>query len=176
MIFSPTAVEGAWIVDPEPVDDERGFFARTFCGREFAIRHLAIVWVQSSISFNRRRGTVRGMHYQAPPHQETKLVRCTAGAIYDVVVDLREDSPTYGQHQAIELSAENRRQLYVPTGCAHGFQTLTDGAEITYLISAFHEPSAARGVRFDDPRLAIPWPLEPTVVSDRDRFWALLPR
>jgi dTDP-4-dehydrorhamnose 3,5-epimerase len=175
MIFSPTAVPGVWVLDPEPVEDERGFFARTFCAREFAARELETSWAQASVSFNRRRGTLRGMHWQAAPHEETKVVRCTAGALFDVVVDLREGSSAYARHVAFELTAENRRQVYVPPGCAHGFLTLADGSEVSYLISAFHEPSAARGVRFDDPRLGISWPLNPSVISARDRAWPLLP-
>ncbi len=175
MIFSNTAIPGVWVLDPEPVEDERGFFARTFCAREFAARELSTAWAQASVSVNRRRGTLRGLHYQAAPHEETKLVRCTAGAVFDVVVDLRPGSPAYALHVAVELTADNRRQMYVPPGCAHGFQTLADSTELSYLISAFHEPSAARGARFDDPRLGISWPLEPTVISARDRAWPLLP-
>ena len=133
-----------------------------------------MAWVQASVSFNRRRGTLRGLHYQAAPHEESKLVRCTAGAIHDVVVDLRDDSPTLRSHVSVELSADNRRQIYVPPGCAHGFQALEDSTEVSYLISAFYEASASRGVRFDDPRLAVAWPLEPSVVSERDRAWPLL--
>jgi dTDP-4-dehydrorhamnose 3,5-epimerase len=174
VIFTASELPGVWVIDPEPIEDERGFFARTFCARDFAERGLATAWVQASVSFNRRRGTLRGMHYQAAPHEESKLVRCTAGAIHDVVVDLRPGSPAHLRHLAIELNADNRRQVFIPPGCAHGFQALADGSEVSYLISAFHEPSAARGARFDDPRLALDWPLEPTVVSERDRNWPWL--
>lgn len=171
MIFSPTDLAGVWLIDPEPVEDERGFFLRTFDAGEFARRGLAMAWVQASVSFNRRRGTLRGLHYQAAPHEESKLVRCTAGAIHDVVVDLRPESPTRLRHVSVELSADNRRQIFVPPGCAHGFQSLADSTEVSYLISAFHEPAAASGARFDDPALGLAWPLEPTVVSQRDRGW-----
>jgi len=171
MIFSPTDLAGVWVIDPEPIEDERGFFLRTFDAGEFAQRGLAMAWVQASVSFNRRRGTLRGLHYQAAPHEESKLVRCTAGAIHDVVVDLRPESPTRLRHVSIELSADNRRQVLVPPGCAHGFQSLADGTEVSYLISAFHHPAAASGARFDDPALGLAWPLEPTVVSQRDRGW-----
>jgi len=174
MIFSPTRLAGVWLIDPEPVEDDRGFFARMFDAGEFGERGLTMAWVQASVSFNRRRGTLRGLHYQAAPHEESKLVRCTAGAIHDVVVDLRDDSPTLRSHVSVELSADNRRQIYVPPGCAHGFQALEDSTEVSYLISAFYEASASRGVRFDDPRLAVAWPLEPSVVSERDRAWPLL--
>jgi dTDP-4-dehydrorhamnose 3,5-epimerase len=171
MIFSPTHLAGVWVIDPEPIEDERGFFLRTFDAGEFALRGLAMAWVQASVSFNRHRGTLRGLHYQAAPHEEAKLVRCTAGAIHDVVVDLRPDSPTRWRHVSVELSADNRRQIFVPPGCAHGFQSLEDATEVSYLISAFHEPVAARGARFDDPALGLSWPLEPTVISERDRGW-----
>lgn len=171
MIFSPTDLAGVWLIDPEPVEDERGFFLRTFDAGEFARRGLAMAWVQASVSFNRRRGTLRGLHYQAAPHEESKLVRCTAGAIHDVVVDLRPESPTRFRHVSVELSGDNRRQIFVPPGCAHGFQSLADSTEVSYLISAFHEPGAASGARFDDPALGLAWPLEPTVVSQRDRGW-----
>jgi dTDP-4-dehydrorhamnose 3,5-epimerase len=174
MIFSATDLEGVWVIDPEPIEDDRGFFLRTFDAGEFALRNLAIAWVQASVSFNRRRGTLRGLHYQAAPHQEAKLVRCTAGAIHDVVVDLRPESPTRLRHVSVELSADNRRQIFVPPGCAHGFQSLEDATEVSYLISAFHEPAAAQGARFDDPALGLVWPLEPTVVSARDRGWPAL--
>ena len=171
MIFSATGLEGVWVIDPEPIEDDRGFFLRTFDAGEFALRNLAMAWVQASVSFNRRRGTLRGLHYQAAPHEESKLVRCTAGAIHDVVVDLRPESPTRLRHVSVELSADNRRQIFVPPGCAHGFQSLADATEVSYLISAFYEPAAAKGARFDDPALGLAWPLEPTVVSQRDRGW-----
>ena len=172
MIFTETALADAWIVDPERLEDERGFFARTFDAAEFARRGLAAAFPQCSVSFNARAGTLRGMHFQAEPHQEAKLVRCTAGAVYDVIVDLRPGSPTRGRWTAVELSAANRRALYVPEGFAHGFQTLVDASEVFYQISASYEPSAARGVRWDDPAFAIAWPpAEPRILSERDRAY-----
>src|SRR5207247_1799350 len=145
-----TELGGALIVDPEPIEDERGFFARTFCAVEFGARGLETRFVQQSVSHNRRRGTLRGMHYQAAPHTETKLVRCTAGAVYDVLVDLRRDSPTFKRWLAVELTARNRRALYVPPGLAHGFLTLEDDTDLEYLITPAYRPEASRGVRWDD--------------------------
>ena len=171
MNFHETAIEGVWVVEPERHEDDRGFFARTWDTDEFAGRGLNGRLVQCSVSYNRRRGTLRGMHYQAEPHEETKLVRCTAGAIFDVAVDLRAGSATLGEWVGIELSAENRLALYVPEGCAHGFLTLTDDAEVAYQTSEFHAPEAARGVRFDDPAFAIDWPAEVIVVNERDRTY-----
>jgi dTDP-4-dehydrorhamnose 3,5-epimerase len=171
VIFTATAIPGAWLVDPEPLEDERGFFARTFCRREFAARGLEVDVAQASFAWNREPGTLRGLHYQAPPHAEAKLVRCTRGAIFDVVVDLRPESAAYKQHLAVELSAGNRRQLYVPPGCAHGYLTLEAGTEVAYQMSEFHHPESARGVRFDDPTFGIAWPLVVEVVSERDRGW-----
>jgi dTDP-4-dehydrorhamnose 3,5-epimerase len=167
--FVETPLAGAFAIEPEPHCDERGLFARTFCGREFAARGLGASFVQCSTSYNHRRGTVRGMHWQVGPYAEAKLVRCTAGAIFDVILDLRPGSPTRGRFAAFELDAETRRMLYVPEGFAHGFQTLRDGSEIFYQMSAAFEPSAARGFRFDDPALRLPWPLPPSCVSPRDR-------
>lgn len=169
MIFTETAVTGVWAIAPERVEDHRGFFARTWCDREFAARQLPDRWAQSSISFNTRRGTLRGLHYQRAPHGETKLVRCTAGAVFDVVVDLRPDSSTYLKHVAVELNASNRLMLYVPEGCAHGFQTLTDGAELFYQISVPYSSEHATGVRWDDPAFGISWPNPDPIMSDRDR-------
>jgi dTDP-4-dehydrorhamnose 3,5-epimerase len=157
------------LVEPQRFPDERGFFARTFCEREFAAHGVREHFVQSSLSSNRRAGTIRGLHWQEPPHQEAKLIRCVAGAIFDVGVDLRRDSPTYLRHSGVELTAENRLALYIPPGCAHGFQTLRDDTETLYMISAFHEPASGRGARFDDPAFEIAWPLPPTVVLERDR-------
>ncbi len=171
MIFRRTEIEGVWVVEPERHEDERGFFARTWDSSEFVEQGLSGVLAQASISYNRRRGTLRGMHYQAAPNEEAKLVRCTAGAIFDVAVDLRPSSPTYRAWVGVELSAENRLALYVPEGCAHGFLTLADDAEISYQISAPHEPGAARGVRFDDPAFGILWPEEIVVINDRDRTY-----
>lgn len=174
MIFSETKLRGAFLIDPEVREDERGFFARTFCQREFEAHGLKPGVAQCNLSFNQQAGTLRGLHYQAPPVAETKLVRCTRGAVLDVIVDLREGSPTYLQHVAVELSEDNRRALYVPELFAHGYQALTDGAEVTYQVGEFYTPGYERGLRFDDPRLAIPWPLPVTVMSDKDRAWPLL--
>jgi dTDP-4-dehydrorhamnose 3,5-epimerase len=174
MRFLETSFDGAWLTEPEPIRDERGYFARTFCVRDFEERGLEARFVQHSRSFSARRGTLRGMHYQAPPHTEVKLVSCIAGAIYDVIVDLRPGSPTHLKWQGFELSAANKRQLYVPAGFAHGFQTLTDDAELNYLISAFYEPKASTGISYDDPAIGIKWPLPVAVISDRDRSWTRL--
>lgn len=168
MIFTPAPLAGVWVLVPERREDERGFFARTFCRREFEARGLATEIAQASTSLTRRRGTVRGMHYQIAPDAEAKLVRCTRGAAFDAVVDLRADSPTRGRWFAVELSAEAGNQLYVPPGLAHGFQTLEDSTEIHYQISAFFAPESARGFRYDDPAVAIRWPEPATVVSARD--------
>jgi dTDP-4-dehydrorhamnose 3,5-epimerase len=169
VIFTATALPGVVIVEPEARADERGLFARTFCAREFAAHGLETRVAQSSVSFNPRRGTLRGLHYQAPPHAEAKLVRCTRGEIFDVALDLRPDSPAFKRHVALVLTAADRRALYVPPGCAHGFETLADDCEVLYQISEFHVPESARGVRWDDPAFAIPWPLPPAVISERDR-------
>ena len=171
MWFSPTHVPGVFVVEPEPHVDDRGFFARLWCPEEFAARGLNAKLAQVSLSYNRVRGTIRGLHYQAVPHAEAKLVRVTRGAIWDVAVDLRPDSPVHRKWTAAELSAENRRMLYIPEGCAHGFQTLTDDAEITYLISTPYVPDSARGARWDDPAFGIRWPLPPTVIGERDRSY-----
>jgi dTDP-4-dehydrorhamnose 3,5-epimerase len=171
MIFRETAIEGVRVVEPERLEDERGFFARTWDTREFADHGLSARLVQCSISYNGRRGTLRGLHYQAAPHEEAKLVRCTAGAVYDVAVDLRAGSETLCGWVGVELSARNRLALYVPEGCAHGFLTLADDAEVTYQMSAFHSPDAARGVRYDDPAFAIDWPEAVLVVNERDRSY-----
>jgi dTDP-4-dehydrorhamnose 3,5-epimerase len=167
--FIETPLPGAFVIELEPHADERGCFARTFCAREFAERGLASAFAQCSTSWNRRAGTLRGMHWQAAPHAEAKLVRCTAGAIFDAIVDLRAGSPTRGRWFGCELSAEGRRMLYVPEGFAHGFQALRDASEVFYQISAPYAPEASRGFRFDDPAVAIRWPLAPSVVSKRDR-------
>jgi len=166
--FSETALPGAWLVDVEPAEDERGGFARTYCEREFAARGLITRFPQCNVSYNRRAGTLRGLHYQVPPHAEVKLVRCTAGAIADVIVDLRGGSPTRLKWLAVELSARTRRALYVPEGFAHGFITLEDDTEVFYQIGAFYEPAAARGIRWDDPLFAIGWPRRPAVIAPRD--------
>ena len=174
MRFTPTPLAGAFLVEPEPHEDPRGFFARTFCAREFGEHGLASTFVQCSVSFNHTRGTLRGVHYQRPPAAEIKLVRCTAGAIFDVIVDLRQDSPTYLKHFGAELTAKNRRALYVPKMFAHGLQTLADDTEVFYQISEFHAPDLAVGLRYDDPKLKIPWPLPPAVMSEKDMQWPCL--
>ena len=171
MIFGVTRLRDAWLIDIEPREDERGFFARTWCRQELAAHGLDTEIAQESLSFNRHRGTIRGLHFQLPPHEEIKIVRCTRGAIFDVIVDLRPRSPSYLCWQGFELSAENRRAIYVPKGFAHGFQTLTDNAEIAYQISAFYAPEATGGYRHDDTAFAIAWPLPVTVISERDLGW-----
>lgn len=174
MKFIETTLAGAYIVEPEPREDVRGFFARTFCAGEFVEKGLASVFVQCSVSMTRDQGAVRGLHFQLAPAAEAKLVRCTAGVLYDVIVDLRPDSKTYLQHIGVELTARNRRSLYVPEMFAHGFQTLEADSEVFYQISAFYAPDLARGLRFDDPKLNIKWPLSVTTMSEKDRLWPLL--
>ena len=166
-----TKLKGAYVVEPEPAGDERGLFARTFCRDEFAALGLDTRVAQCSTSYNRRRGTLRGLHYQAEPYPEAKLVRCTAGSVYDVVVDLRPESHAFRRWFAVELTASSRRALYVPAGVAHGFQTLVAGAELLYMIDRPYAPGAARGVRWDDPALGIEWPDAPDgrTMSERDR-------
>lgn len=171
MIFTATDLAGAWVLDLDPHEDERGFFARVWCAREFAERGLEPRLVQSSLSFNQRRGTLRGMHFQAAPFEEVKLVRCTRGAIHDVIVDLRPESPTYTRHIAFELTADNRRQLYIPRGCAHGFQTLAADCEVVYQMSEFYTPDAGRGVRWNDPAFGIRWPIADPILNERDRSY-----
>ena len=171
MRFDATPLAGAFIIELTQIADGRGFFARAFCGRSFAEQGLESVMVQANVSYNRRAGTLRGMHYQVAPSEEAKLVRCTRGAVHDVIVDLRPTSPTYLQHLAVVLSGENRRSLYVPPMFAHGFQTLEDDAEVSYLVSAGHDPTAERGVRYDDPRLGIHWPLPVSAISGKDAAW-----
>lgn len=167
MRFSPTEIPGAFVVDLEPSSDDRGFFARQWCGRELAAHGLVDRLAQTSLSFNRARGTLRGMHYQAAPHGETKLVHCTRGAIFDVIVDLRPGA-AHCRWAGYELSARDRRMLYVPDGVAHGFLSLEDDTEVQYFISTYFEPSAARGVRYNDPAFAIRWPGPAQVISPRD--------
>jgi len=169
MTFERTALDGVLIIRPDPQTDERGFFARTWCDREARDHGLAPTWVQCSISYNTRRGIVRGLHYQRAPYEEAKLVRCTMGRIHDVVLDVRPKSPSFGRHLALELSAMNRLAVYVPPGYAHGFQVLEDGSEVFYQISEFYAPTHAAGVRWDDPALGIRWPVSPATLSDRDR-------
>jgi dTDP-4-dehydrorhamnose 3,5-epimerase len=169
MVFTETGLSGAWVVDVERQADDRGFFARSWCQREFEARGLNTRLVQCSLSRSHREGTLRGMHYQTPPHAEAKLVRCTAGAIYDVIIDLRHESPTFRRSFGVVLSAENQRSLYVPERFAHGFLTLADESETFYQMSEFYEPSAGRGVRWNDPAFRIAWPATVTVISERDR-------
>jgi dTDP-4-dehydrorhamnose 3,5-epimerase len=171
MRFSQTELCGAWLIEPVPARDHRGFFARTFCVREYEERGLTTRFVQHNTSYSVAKGTLRGMHFQRAPHGEVKVVSCLKGAIWDVIVDLRPESPTYRRWQGFELTADNYRQLYIPEGFVHGFQSLCDDAEVGYLISQFYEPMAAGGVRFDDPALAIDWPLPLTVISEKDRSW-----
>lgn len=168
MIFTEIPLVGAFIVDIDPTCDERGFFARTFCGEEFAKYGLHASALQCSASFNISKGTLRGMHYQAPPHEEDKLIRCTAGAIFDVIVDIRRGSPTYGRWFGAELTAANRRALLAPKGFAHGFISLADASEVLYMIFSPHAPGSARGFLWDDPRVGIAWPIRPAVISARD--------
>ena len=169
MIFTQTRLAGAYMVDLELRTDARGFFARSFCQREFAEHGLCEHYPQCNISYNRQRGTLRGMHFNRTPYEEVKLVRCQTGAIYDVIVDLRPGSKTLGQWLGVELTAQNRRMLYIPKGFAHGFLTLTDDAEIFYQMSDFYVPDAGIGIRYDDPGIGIQWPEEPELISDRDR-------
>jgi dTDP-4-dehydrorhamnose 3,5-epimerase len=169
LIFEETSVRGAYLVGPERHKDDRGFFARTWCQKEFAEHGLNPRLVQCSISFNARKGTLRGMHYQEAPHEEAKLVRCTMGAICDIIVDLRPGSATFGKHFAATLSAENRMALYIPEGFAHGFITLADDSEIYYQMSEFYAPESARGFRWNDPYFGVRLPLEVAVISERDR-------
>jgi dTDP-4-dehydrorhamnose 3,5-epimerase len=169
MIFTELQLPGTYLITPEQLTDDRGFFARTWCQKEFQERGLVHNLVQCNISFNHRQGTLRGMHYQATPHGEVKLLRCTMGAIYDVLVDLRPSSATFRQWEAVELTSANRQLLYVPEGIAHGLQTLVDDTEIFYQMSAFYVAEAARGVRWNDPSFGIKWPLDVTVMADRDR-------
>lgn len=174
MIFTETKLSGAFVIDPERFEDDRGFFARTWCVREFETNGLDTRLVQCSVSYNKRKGTLRGMHFQAAPHAETKLVRCTKGAIYDVIIDLREGSPTLRQWVAVELTAENHRMIYIPEGFAHGFQTLTDDSEVFYQISEFYLSESARGVRWDDPAFEIEWPLGARIMSEKDSSYLTL--
>ncbi len=175
MKFLPTPLAGAYLIEPERLEDERGFFARSFCQDEFRKHGLKPAVAQCNLSWNRKRGTLRGLHYQAAPHEEAKVVRCTRGAVWDVIVDLREGSPTRLRWHALELNADNRLALYVPEGFAHGFQTLADDSEVLYQMSESYRPDLARGLRWDDPRLKIKWPLPDPILSERDRSYALLP-
>jgi dTDP-4-dehydrorhamnose 3,5-epimerase len=174
MILTETTLRDVFVVEPEPVEDERGFFARVFGATEFEERGLVAAVAECSISYNRTRSTLRGLHYQRAPHQEAKLVRCIRGAVHDVALDLRPDSPTYLRWEAVELSAANRLALYVPPGCAHGYLTLEDGCELLYQISERYEPGSATGVRWNDPAIGVDWPADPVVISERDASFPLL--
>jgi dTDP-4-dehydrorhamnose 3,5-epimerase len=174
VILREQAIAGVFEVEPEPATDERGLFARTFAAAEFAEHGLPLTVTEASVSFNARRGTLRGLHLQVAPHEEAKLVRCLAGRVHDVVVDLRAGSPTQLAWLAIELSSARRNAVYVPPGCAHGFLTLEEACELEYLISAAYAPAAAAGVRWDDPAVAIEWPAEPHVISPRDAAFPAL--
>jgi dTDP-4-dehydrorhamnose 3,5-epimerase len=174
MIFNPTELKDAWLIELELRGDDRGFFARTMCRDEFALHGMEIEYVQQNTSFSMHKGSLRGLHYQKPPFAEAKLIRCIRGDILDVIVDIRADSPTYLKHQAFELNDSNRRQLYVPPGFAHGFQTLTDAVEVSYLVSMPYTPAAERGLRYIDAELGIHWPLPVTLISEKDARWPLI--
>ena len=171
MRFTEISLKGAFIIEPDRIEDDRGFFARTFCRQEFEKHGLNPNLVQCSVSFNTEKGTLRGMHYQAKPHEEVRLVRCTRGALYDVILDLRPDSSTFKQWFAVELTAENRTMVYIPEGFAHGFQALEDNTEVFYQMSEFYHPERARGVRWDDPAFGIKWPITITVIADKDSHY-----
>jgi dTDP-4-dehydrorhamnose 3,5-epimerase len=175
MRFLTTSLAGVWLIQLEPHQDERGFLARTYCEREFAERGLNTRWPQCNTTFTRQRGMIRGLHYQADPKPETKLIRCTAGVVFDVLVDVRPGSPTYGRWASFELSSHNHCQLYAPGGLAHGFQCLSDNCELFYLMSESYFPELARGIRWNDPTLNIPWPLAHPILSARDQNLPLLP-
>jgi dTDP-4-dehydrorhamnose 3,5-epimerase len=171
VIFKETQLKDAYIIEFDRIEDERGFFARSWCVREFEEHGLNPNLVQCNVSFNKKNGTLRGMHYQAPPHEEAKLVRCTKGALYDVIIDLRPDSRTCRQWLGVELTAENRRALYIPEGFAHGFQTLEDDTEVLYQMSEFYHSESARGVRYDDPAFGIDWPVRNPILSPKDSVY-----
>lgn len=173
MIFTETELKGAFIIDLEKRSDSRGFFARTFCANEFEAHGLKPTVAQCNLSFNHKKGTLRGMHYQIAPATETKLVRCTQGGIYDVIIDMRPESPTYLSYIGVELTAENHRALYVPEMFAHGYQCLTDGAEVAYQVGEFYTPGYERGLRYNDPVFGIEWPLPVSEISEKDAAWAL---
>jgi dTDP-4-dehydrorhamnose 3,5-epimerase len=169
MMFKEMRVGGAFVLEVEKVEDERGFFARSWCQKEFQMHSLVSHLVQANISFNKQKGTLRGMHYQAPPYGEAKVVRCTRGAIFDVIIDLRPESPTFKQWISVELTADNYKMLYVPENCAHGYITLEDSTEVTYLVSQFYHRELERGVRYDDPAFGVRWPIKVQVISEKDK-------
>jgi dTDP-4-dehydrorhamnose 3,5-epimerase len=174
MIFTETALPGAFIIDLQPHKDSRGFFARAFCQKEFEAHRLKSVIAQANVAFNNVKGTLRGMHFQFPPNAETKVVRCTRGAILDIIVDLRPESATYLQHIAVELTEDNHRALYVPERFAHGYQVLVDKTETSYQVGEFYTPGSEGGLKYDDPRLGLVWPIPVSVISDKDQNWPLL--
>ncbi|WP_339925363.1 dTDP-4-dehydrorhamnose 3,5-epimerase [uncultured Cyclobacterium sp.] len=168
MIFTETELKGAYIIDINKIADERGYFARTFCKNEFEKIGLEANIAQANMSFNPKKGTLRGMHYQVAPYEETKLVKCVSGAIFDIIVDIRKDSPTYSKWTGVELSEENNRMLFVPRGFAHGFITLEDNTAIQYMVSQFYTPGAEKGIKWDDPKFNIQWPIDIAVISEKD--------
>ncbi len=172
MKFNPTKISGAYLIEIEPITDERGFFARSFCADEFQQHGLNTNFVQCNVSFTAQQGTIRGMHYQIAPDTETKLVRCTKGAIYDVILDLRPESPTFKQWVAAELTADNHQMFYIPSGCAHGLQTLVNDTEVFYQMAGVYNAASARGVRWNDPTFGIEIPLPVSVINDRDRDYS----
>lgn len=174
MIFRKLELVGAYEILPEKIEDERGFFARTFCQKEFEKQNIPCNIVQCNTSFNKKKGTLRGMHFQIPPFEEIKIVRCTKGAIFDVIIDLRKDSPTFKKWIGLKLSEKNQKLLYIPKGFAHGFQTLENNCKVFYQVSAFYEPSADRGVRWDDPAFGILWPIPVEVISQKDSTHPLI--
>jgi dTDP-4-dehydrorhamnose 3,5-epimerase len=172
MRFLETRIAGAWLVQPEPRTDERGSFARLWCRDDFAKHGLRADFVQCNASFSVKRGTLRGLHYQAAPHREVKLVSCVRGRVFDAIVDVRPESPTYGAWFGAELSADNRTMMYVPEGCAHGYLTLEDSCEVTYPVTAAYHAGSERGLRWNDPAIRIEWPIEPLILSPKDRQWS----
>lgn len=174
MHFQELEISGAWVIDPAPHADERGRFMRAWCRREFQEHGVDFMPVQANMGYSVRKGTTRGLHFQVAPALEAKLVRCTRGRMFDVVLDLRQGSKTYGKWYGVELTEQNGRMLFVPEGCGHGYQTLEDNTEMYYMASEFYTPGAARGVRYDDPAFSIDWPMQATVVSDQDRKWPLV--
>lgn len=174
MKFTETGLSGSFVVDMDPMKDHRGYFGRAYCAKEFEAQGISVKVVQANMSGTIKKGTVRGLHYQVPPASEPKFIRCVRGAIYDVIVDMRPESPTFLQHFAVELTADNHKAIYVPDMFAHGHQALSDDVEIFYLVGEFYTPGCERGVRFDDPAIGIEWPLPVSVVSDKDGAWPLL--
>jgi len=174
MKFHETKIKGVYIIELEPIQDKRGFFVRSFCQNEFAHHRIKIKILQINQSLTKNKGTIRGMHFQIEPKAEDKIVQCFEGAIYDVVIDLRKDSPTYGQWVAEELNEDNKKMFFIPKGCAHGFQTLTDNCELLYFMSEFYSPEHSSGIRWNDPFFNIPWPIKNPLLSDKDKNWPLI--